>query len=1039
MECQPIPAPIHQCEIVRLGTDDMHMLDVDNHLETDDHSDKRPKQKAFCALSVAEHPRISYACSSHSNLETEQVVVESRIAPEAGSLINGFVSMPSNSPTDGPFDAGTACNNIKAPLNGPGPRQLHPPLKIKSFSKGGYQSVTYGELGQLITPKESFKDHPMISIRWEAQGFNAVPKWEQEPDIRSIIQVLKDKLGSDKQYEVQHIWDGAYNKFYSVDLEDCRYVMKLTLPVCPRTKTESEVATIRWTAATTTLRSLVPDIIAYDSSANNPIGCEWILMKRLEGVPLSTCWREVSLGCKERIVKALAKYAICVHLNQWKQIGSLYTAPLPCRGRRYQVGKITSMRLFWNRGRAIESDHGPFRTNREWVQRRLNVAHEQLRDHCSRMKDQSRKEQTLLWRMLSMSGVEARLWSLYDMLFPPPPPDEEPDDHEIVAIGRPRLVASPYTPPSTPKSTSSVISVDETEDEDDCALSLCSDETDAHGDNAYPMPRQAAFSILQSSMSDISLTSDYGTSQQPRIHNSMQPSQRTESNVQHATLPSPLVQRQANDISASKPTVEDQVPPETRFRARFEDWEPLRPNAGEHFQAIQDCDEEAEPTMLWHENLSADNILVDPETHRLTGILNWDCVSCIPVAVACDWPAFLHDGKHRTTEPEIEDYALWVPDNDDRNIERGRLRGSFAQAAPGSASIGLRRSGREQNNLTHHYRNHSFGQKQRGHIALRANYWRARRDFELTYLRKMFIQEMADRCPSWYTTWRQSKVRKDYEAAVQNCDNEHMIGKVEAWCEAVDVALQKGMDIKPPQVMSLHCDLFEGPDWRSWDDLDDLSAEWMKPIREHQRKVEKWQTDIDELHAARKALPNAKGTKTRVTRERTAADRALTKARQAVEESVKHLGELENLDEEEYDAEEIEVIRQLQRHKLSKATHALKKAEDKIASAERRGGNAEAKRQATEARYLAALEGIQSSEWYQKFDHERNFNRQTWKNLEKALVKEYGEKTWWKHRLEPLGEVRRKPERREADAHGESSGDDASGAMVLESEVSEEE
>lgn len=812
--------------------------------------------------------------------------------------------------------------------------------------------------------------HPKISFRWEIHGYDATVKWDRIPDIESIRDLLRCKFGTNKHYNIEHMWDGAYNKFYSVDMDDKRYILKLTLPVCPRTKTESEVTTIRWTAASTNLRSLVPDVIDYDSSANNPIGCEWILMRRLEGVPLSTCWREVSLGSKERIVKTLAEYASHVYRNQFKQIGSLYSAPLPGRGRRYQVGKLVSMRLFWNKGKDIESERGPFPTNREWAVRRLNIAHEQLWDHFNKIKSWPKTEKDLLWRMLGMSGVEARLWTLYDVLFPPTQLEEEPDDHEIMAIGKPQLIHYPQTPPLTPHGgtlpagTGSV-----EEDVSDDGISVSSANISLRGGNGYHSSLDEEF---QSRLSRARHMSDFG------------------------------------------------------------DWQPLRPNSEDYLRTEDECINYAEPTMLWHNNLSTDNILVDPETHRLTGILDWDCVSCIPVPLACDWPAFLSEGQHRTTEPEIEDFAIFFSEEDNNSDD--------AVHCAGDSDMLFRRYARSEVRRAHGSRgNHPIIRQQRGHIALQANYWRAQRDFELTYLRKTFIQEMAGKCPSWYETWRQSKVHKDYEAAIQNCDNEHMIGKVERWCEEVDRALEEGLEIKPPHVMSLHCDMHEGSDWYSWQDLDDLSTEWMKPVRDQQRQVQEWLNDIDELHAARKALPNAKGTTTRISNERTNAKKTLTKAQSAVEETSTHLAEFEAMDSSGYDAEELEHLQRQERWKLDKAKEALQKAEDKIARAELRGGTAEVKRKAAEDRYQAAMLRIQASDWFQKFDHKREFNRRTWRNLEKALLKEYGNNKWWKHRVEPLGECRKKPEPANADADTDVPGNEASEPVVLESDVSEEE
>ena len=74
------------------------------------------------------------------------------------------------------------------------------------------------------------------------------------------------------------------------------------------------------------------------------------------------------------------------------------------------------------------------------------------------------------------------------------------------------------------------------------------------------------------------------------------------------------------------------------------------------------------------------------------------------------------------------------------------------------------------------------------------------------------------RCPSWYATWTGNQMRRDYEAAVQNCDNEFAIGLLEKWCDAVEGAIKAGREPKAPEVMSLTGMLTEGLDWTDWDD-----------------------------------------------------------------------------------------------------------------------------------------------------------------------------------------------------------------------------
>ncbi|KAI1403632.1 hypothetical protein F4819DRAFT_209440 [Hypoxylon fuscum] len=142
-----------------------------------------------------------------------------------------------------------------------------------------------------------------------------------------------------------------------------------------------------------------------------------------------------------------------------------------------------------------------------------------------------------------------------------------------------------------------------------------------------------------------------------------------------------------------------------------------------------------EPTMLWHDNLSLDNILVD-ENGVLRGIIDWQCVSCLPLYEACQFPAFLQQARDRNVEP-LTPYR----------VTRAHLEVS--------------------------------GEDLR-------EYERQLRQHQLTLLRKLFLAEMRDKCPGWVDIFSNRKDLRDYEAAVQNCDNEFTYNLVEKWVSAVE-------------------------------------------------------------------------------------------------------------------------------------------------------------------------------------------------------------------------------------------------------------
>ncbi|KAI1775792.1 hypothetical protein F4818DRAFT_388268 [Hypoxylon cercidicola] len=186
---------------------------------------------------------------------------------------------------------------------------------------------------------------PIYGLQWvtDDNPFSVTPKWTREPTIDSIILTLKEVIGPDKQYIVDHCWDGVYTKIYSVSYDQKRFVMRVSLPVYPTLKTESEAATLQWIYDNTNLP--VPRVQYFDSSGNNPIGFEWILMERMDGIPLSQCWDSVTSDAKERIVKQIAAYAAAAFERQFRGIGSLYPS-LPNDPASPRLGGAVSMALF---------------------------------------------------------------------------------------------------------------------------------------------------------------------------------------------------------------------------------------------------------------------------------------------------------------------------------------------------------------------------------------------------------------------------------------------------------------------------------------------------------------------------------------------------------------------------------------------------------------------------------------------------------------------------------------------------------------------
>lgn len=133
-------------------------------------------------------------------------------------------------------------------------------------------------------------------LHWTG-GWTLNPVWPYEPntaDIRSLARRhLRKELPTsfnETQLEIRFFAEGGFNKLYKISYLDhhTSYLLRATLPVVPYYKTESEVATIAFLRAHTTIP--VPRILAWDSNQDNELTFEWIVMEKLAGIPLFDLW-----------------------------------------------------------------------------------------------------------------------------------------------------------------------------------------------------------------------------------------------------------------------------------------------------------------------------------------------------------------------------------------------------------------------------------------------------------------------------------------------------------------------------------------------------------------------------------------------------------------------------------------------------------------------------------------------------------------------------------------------------------------------------
>lgn len=212
-------------------------------------------------------------------------------------------------------------------------------------------------------------------LQWDATLWGSDPEWTEEPSISIIKKLVKRHLDLKEEPDISYFAEGALNKLYAFDCHKGRFIMRVTLPVAPGAKTDSEVATIAFIRKYTTIA--VPQIVAHDSNLKNELGFEWIIMERFEAQPLDELWHQMSWLKKQLVVQQLALYWTELLSIRLSKIGSIHTANTDQPDRvfvePYEVGEIVLPEFFVGDHIQLDIDRGPYNSSRNYLGACLDI------------------------------------------------------------------------------------------------------------------------------------------------------------------------------------------------------------------------------------------------------------------------------------------------------------------------------------------------------------------------------------------------------------------------------------------------------------------------------------------------------------------------------------------------------------------------------------------------------------------------------------------------------------------------------------------
>ncbi|MBE3043294.1 phosphotransferase [Candidatus Bathyarchaeota archaeon] len=153
-----------------------------------------------------------------------------------------------------------------------------------------------------------------------------------------------------------------------------------------------------------------------------------------------------------------------------------------------------------------------------------------------------------------------------------------------------------------------------------------------------------------------------------------------------------------------------------------------------------------ERTILWHSDLSLQNILVN-EQGEITAIIDWERVSTMPHWAACELPKFL-DGTAREDEPQRYEYG----DESESGSDKGQDN--------------------EDDELDNEGKN--------------GLYWIDLMEYEQTQLRKAYAARMQQLHPAWDVEVEESLLKQDIMWAINLCGESMCLKKIEEWVDHVE-------------------------------------------------------------------------------------------------------------------------------------------------------------------------------------------------------------------------------------------------------------
>ena len=225
-------------------------------------------------------------------------------------------------------------------------------------------------------------------LSWKHNLFTGLAaEWRVEPAIeliRNMIQPCLERIGFSRViFDLEPFAVGGRNTLYTITLRKIEeifpksYILRLALPMHPYYKLECDVATNELVRHLTDIP--IPKIFAYDSSSDNVLGLEWILMEKLPGERANTHWVDIGNENHTKITRQLATWQDQLSRIVSNQIGGAYLL-WTAETMEVFIGPCVNSTFTGDRAILYNVPHGPFNSLIDYYDAILQINQHELMD-----------------------------------------------------------------------------------------------------------------------------------------------------------------------------------------------------------------------------------------------------------------------------------------------------------------------------------------------------------------------------------------------------------------------------------------------------------------------------------------------------------------------------------------------------------------------------------------------------------------------------------------------------------------------------------